>query len=680
MHKPKINLLLGIHCHQPVGNFRDVFQQAYLAAYLPFIKTISQFPNIKFSLHYSGSLLDWLRENQPDFLKDIRNLVAKGQVEIMGGAYYEAILPLIDEQDAIRQIELLKQAIKELFSYDAGGLWLTERIWEPSIPFLLSQAGISYTIVDDFHFQNAGFEPADLNGYYISEDRGKKICLFAGVEKLRYQIPFKLTEEIIEYFRSRLRNSHNDITITYADDGEKFGLWPGTYKWVYTEGWLVDFLSGLEKNRDWINTLTFSEFIHKAPASGRVYLPCCSYREMMEWSNGNFRNFFVRYEEANNMYRRMWYVSNKIKNSQLLNLNSQLNEPLEQKNSPRAQLNEARRHLYMAQDNDAYWHGVFGGFYLHHLRASIYSHLIEAEKIVNSLSTNHGIEVRELDFNLDGNNEIIMNSHKQSLYFIPSCQGGLFEWDYNPKSLNLTNTIRRRYERYHQRLKEKTDSSKADSALPLSIHHLNRVKQDILQARLTYDITPRYSLIERFISHHTKLEDFSDNQYEELGDFLNKAYAYEIIRQSETSALRFWREGRVRNAEVELSKHIIFDSTWLSKHIDLRAKYELENLSITTIQAIFAVEFNLSLYEPTLSNTRGKITANKLTLNDTWFNLRIDFFFDRSTDIWYFPVETISDSEAGIERTYQQLCLLFHWQINLKPKDTWKISLAVGVC
>ena len=70
----------------------------------------------------------------------------------------------------------------------------------------------------------------------------------------------------------------------YADDGEKFGSWPKTYKHVYEDGWLEQFLETLRRNKDWIRTTTFREAVEKLPSRGRVYLPDASYREMMEWA------------------------------------------------------------------------------------------------------------------------------------------------------------------------------------------------------------------------------------------------------------------------------------------------------------------------------------------------------------------------------------------------------------
>ena len=240
----KMNLLLAIHCHQPVGNFGIIFSKAYETAYLPFIEVLEKHPNIKISLHYSGSLLDWLKLTHPEFLKKIRSLVKRGQVEILAGGYYEPILSLIPQSDAQAQIEMLKKEIKDLFSWQADGCWLSERIWEPKLPLILNKAGIKWTIVDDSHFESAGLNPENLSGYYISEEEAMPLALFPASEKLRYFIPFELPRQTLDYLRN-LYETQKSRCVCFADDGEKFGLWPETNKWVYQQGWLEDFFNAL---------------------------------------------------------------------------------------------------------------------------------------------------------------------------------------------------------------------------------------------------------------------------------------------------------------------------------------------------------------------------------------------------------------------------------------------------
>src|SRR5579871_4582759 len=100
-------LILGLHCHQPVGNFPFVFRQAFEKAYRPILETLERFPAVRVSLHYSGPLLEFFEKEERPFLARIRKLVERGQVELWGSGFYEPILPTIPRPDRLDQIEMM---------------------------------------------------------------------------------------------------------------------------------------------------------------------------------------------------------------------------------------------------------------------------------------------------------------------------------------------------------------------------------------------------------------------------------------------------------------------------------------------------------------------------------------------------------------------------------------------
>ena len=152
----KINFLFGIHNHQPVGNFEGVFKDCFQKSYLPFIEVLERHPGIRISLHYSGPLLEWIEKNEPDFLDRIKALAKKGQVEMLGGGFYEPIFSILPERDVMGQIEMLTEYTEKKFGYRPKGVWLAERVWDPSLPKIMAQKGIKYTVLDDTHFFYAG--------------------------------------------------------------------------------------------------------------------------------------------------------------------------------------------------------------------------------------------------------------------------------------------------------------------------------------------------------------------------------------------------------------------------------------------------------------------------------------------------------------------------------------------
>ena len=127
----QINLILGCHAHQPVGNFGFVFKEAYEKSYRPFVEVLERYPAVKTTLHYTGPLLDWMLAERPEFISRLRALVEENRIEIMGGAYYEPLLCAIPHRDAVAQIRRMGDFCETHFGSRPKGMWLAERVWEP---------------------------------------------------------------------------------------------------------------------------------------------------------------------------------------------------------------------------------------------------------------------------------------------------------------------------------------------------------------------------------------------------------------------------------------------------------------------------------------------------------------------------------------------------------------------
>ncbi|HCZ07125.1 MAG TPA: 4-alpha-glucanotransferase, partial [Thermotogae bacterium] len=426
----KINFLFGIHNHQPVGNFEHVLEDAYQKAYKPFFEVFEKY-HLKMTVHFSGWLLEWLSKKHPEYIERLKHLVREGRLEIATGGYYEPIIPVIPEEDRIEQIRRLTQLIEELFDTDPAGMWLAERVWEPSIAKSLVKAGVKYVVVDDNHFHWAGLYDEQLDGYYVTEEDGYALNVFPISKRLRYLIPFEPPSSTVNHLLLYANSGGTALQVMF-DDGEKFGVWPQTYTHVYEKGWLEEFFQTIE-NTDWIESLTFKEYLEHYPPKGRIYLPISSYLEMTEWAlpskarkefeelledlrkrgefekfsmflkGGIWRSFLSKYTESNNMHKKMLKVRRMIEESG---------------NPPE----EARKRYLMSQSNDAYWHGVFGGLYLPHLRDAVYTNLINAESLLDLPE-----RIEEEDVDCDGFKEILVSSKNLNLYFDPHYGGRLFE-------------------------------------------------------------------------------------------------------------------------------------------------------------------------------------------------------------------------------------------------------------
>lgn len=705
----RIYLALAIHNHQPVGNFDHVFEQAYREAYEPMVAALERHPHVRMALHYSGPLRDWLAEHYPGFLARIRALAGRGQVEMMTGGYYEPILVSIPDADKAGQVRKLCQAVAADFGVQPSGLWLAERVWEPHLALSLAQAGVEYTIVDDTHFRTVGLEEEDLFGYYVTEEQGHTLKVFGTSKHLRYTIPWADVEEVIDYLRGQATEDGRKVAVM-GDDGEKFGLWPGTHAHVWRKGWMERLFAALDENSDWLELITPGEYARRFPSLGRVYLPATSYDEMGEWAlpahlayelshvkhrlraeredeivrfvrGGFWRTFLVKYPEINTLHKKMLLVSDKV---------------WAMPDSPeRASALDA---LWAGQCNCPYWHGVFGGFYLFHIRTASYERLLAAENLADAAAHEapHWVEWREMDFDCDASPEVLLSSDAANLYFDPADGGSCFEWDWRARTYNLANTLSRRPEGYHRDLviaaREGRVVTPGEAAETLESIHTTavRAREPGLEAELYYDWYRHASFLDHLLTAETTLDDVVQARYGELGDFVNQPYDYSLAQEEGAVALSLRRDGHVWQGACFCPLRVEKVVRLRAGSPEVEAHYTVSNTGNQAIAAHFAVETAWALLGgngPTASGIAAGQPpfgfnepvdlppSPELTLRLGWLAMEIALTFSEAPMLWLFPLHTISNSEAGYERIYQGTCVFARWPLALVPGERWTVTL-----
>lgn len=453
-----VRFVFGVHFHQPVGNLDHVLETHVRDVYEPFLERLAEREFFPIALHLSGPLLDWLESRAGPLLDRIGRLAADGKVELLLSGYYEPVLISLPRQDRVEQVAWMREAIRRRFGAEATGLWLTERVWEPELAADLADAGVRYTLVDDRHFLVAGFPAERLHRPFWTESDGggRRLVLLPIHERLRYLVPFKPPADTVAYLRG-LRQARRPLAVL-VDDGEKFGGWPGTREWVYERRWLHDFLDAIQQAiaAEEVRLTTPAAALEEVPSGGLAYLPTASYRELEAWAlpaaaatrlaalerelgperlagpdgvlvrGGHWRHFLVKYPEAGRMHRKMLALSGLAR----------------RRGDPPA----ARRAIGRAQCNDAYWHGVFGGLYLPHLRHAVWEQLAAAERL---LRRGEPPAVERFDTDGDGQEELWAHSSRWSALISPARGGGIEELTLLEAGVNLADVLTRRREAYH---------------------------------------------------------------------------------------------------------------------------------------------------------------------------------------------------------------------------------------
>jgi 4-alpha-glucanotransferase len=628
-----IRFVFGLHLHQPVGNFDHVFAQHLDDVYRPLLDWLAGRGFLPAVLHLSGPLLEWLEGHEPRYLDRLGALASEGKVEILLAGFYEPVLAALPREDRVEQIRWMHQAVQRRFGVDARGLWLTERVWEPELAADLADAGVRYALVDDRHFLATGFPSERLHAPFWTESDGRRVALFPIDEQLRYLIPFRPPEETAGYLHE-LRAAGHRLAVL-ADDGEKFGGWPGTKEWVYERGWLDRFMTviGRQVERGEVRLSRLDEALDEVPSNGIAYLPTASYTEMESWAlppdaalrlarlqrdlgearlagpdgalvrGGHWRNFLVKYPESNRMHKKMQALSTLCR---------RLGDP-----------DEARRAIGRAQCNDAYWHGVFGGLYLPHLRDAVWRELARAEA---ALRRGKRLAWEVVDFDGDGHPEIWINSRSFSALVSPVRGASLEEYTLFAYGINYANVLTRRREAYHDLALERAAASSGHGdGGTASIHDIEEGLR--LEVRPPLDQEDRALLVERLLPASLDLERYASGDYPRVHSWARTPFRCAVERKRGALEIAC----TAGEAGVRLSKLIRFGEGG-----ELSVRYAWD--PGVAADDVFSTELSV---------------AGQLAIEAP------------GADFWRYSIETVAKSERGLDRTRQGESLTVRWPARL---------------
>jgi alpha-amylase/alpha-mannosidase (GH57 family) len=632
-----IRFIFGLHLHQPVGNFDHVFAEHFERVYRPLLERLAERQFFPAVFHLSGPLIEWLERHEPAYLDTLGRLAADGSVELLAAGWHEPVLAALLRRDRVEQVQWMRERLRARFGVDARGLWLTERVWSPELPSDLVEAGIESALVDDRHFLVAGFQREQLHAPLVTESNDDRLALFPIDERLRYLIPFRPPEETAEYLR-RLRLDGRRLAVL-ADDGEKFGGWPGTYEWVYEREWITRFLDSmleLMANGE-MQLSTLAGALDAVPSGGLAYLPTASYREMEGWSlppepadrlarlehdlgedrmggpdgalvrGSHWRNFLAKYSESNRMHKKAQRLSLLCRE--------------------RGNPGEAREAIGRAQCNDAYWHGVFGGLYLPHLREAIWRNLSEAE---GRLRAGEALTVESLDIDADGHAELWVHSGDFSSIVSPHRGGAIEELTVFATGINYADVLTRRLEAYHLAALRPATAEETEGGTA-SIHDIERSLR--MAEAPPVDRCDRALFRERILGAETTLDAYASAAYAPRHSW----EAVPLVPETTTDGgavmiVLTALDGTLRKAlRFEGDGSVGVEYQWTGGSGD----------------AVFAVE--LSLYRPLALSASPE------------------------PEIWRHPVETVSKSERGLDRTVQGESITLRW-----PASLGRATVALG--
>ena len=678
-----VRLVLALHFHQPVGNFDSVFREAIDRSYDPLVEHFERHPGVRAGFHFSGCLIEWLEAHERGLLDRVLALVARGQVEPLGGGFYEPILPAIPRADALDQIERLSAWWEKRAGRRPRGAWIAERVWEPALAEILSEAGIQYTILDDQHLRFAGLLDERFTGLFATERAGRAVAFFPSDSALRYLIPFRPIATVREHLETAARTlapagSAAGPVLTYGDDAEKFGLWPETHAWVYGEKWLEQFFTLLEEPDGPAVALQPADVLDDRPPARKVYVPNASYTEMLEWAlpaasvaaYGRARDaaseragreaarafvrgslwdmFLARYPEADQLHKHVLWSSRRARELPM--------------DSPEraAALTAALR----AECNCAYWHGLFGGIYYSHLRHGLYHSLLEADAL---LAKNRAPLVERIDLDGDLEDEMVLRSGRLQAFFKPSDAGTLVELDDLDARFNVTNVLSRFRESYHEGA-DLTHGGEGEGAVASPHEQKVGIAAGDLEGR-AFDVLPLRSL--RDFTASAPPEPDALARFEGMTLLAGRPASWEATG-------RGFRH-RIETADLAVDRDVSIDAEGA-----LHVRWNLER---GPVGGLFGTLLALTLLTPKAEDRRrytlpagagsartrpieddpgaeaSRPDVSGLVLVDRAFGFALDVRVEPAAHLTATPIETLQRAEVRYEKAYQGTLFALCWHL-----------------
>ena len=666
-----ISLIFGTTNSVAVGTPDSLTEEIYEKSFKPFLTTLYQHPDIELTVHYTGVLLEWLQERHPELIMLINEMVKRGQIEVLGGSYYDTVLPLVPSNDRSAQIEALTTLVRRRFGKRPRGAWITELVWEPGMPSSLRRSGMEYIFVGESHLAGAGLRGAELLEPVITEDQGKTLLAFPISADISL-FPFRSDpKHVIDRIAGCADESGRRV-LSLVADGECFGYWNGSNSALYDEGWLTEFLQGLRAAKDTIVTTQPRRLWKRDGEHRKRYFPVTSYDEMMRWSlpvarrrelerlqngrlskssrtflqGGHFRQFLSKYAESNLMYAKTIHV------------NILVNQIRGDKYQKRA----AREELWQGECHSAYWHGKRAGIYANASRKAVYSALISAEKT----SRQRGVFKTHLsteDFDMDGLTEYLYHGNEINMY-VHRKGGMVFELDYLAKPWNYLDTFTRIREIYHDRIDDK----------------------------YTTDSYPRRAFLDHFFSADDSIGSFGRMDYRELGGFLNKPYTEKECRK-DAMDLTFCADGIIEGDGGAAPVHL--EKRYRMKRNAIFVDYSIANRGEMDLKTCFGCEINLSFssmddaalkmscqsdgaLSDLPSGQSSVIGVDGFSCLDRKNGVTIQGNWDRRCELWVLPVEAGWADWSGKHVGYQSTCFLPRWHIALPAGESWRASLQLS--
>ena len=140
---------------------------------------------VKFSLFVDGPTLEAIcKAASSQALEKLHKAIKDGSLELLGGGFYDPMLPLFPVELQSMQLKLHSKLLWKTFNIEPTGYFNSSMVWEMEMTDLLEEHRFEYALVQEASLQDALGRTTSVSGWYSVEDKGAFLKVVPVSQKL----------------------------------------------------------------------------------------------------------------------------------------------------------------------------------------------------------------------------------------------------------------------------------------------------------------------------------------------------------------------------------------------------------------------------------------------------------------------------------------------------------------
>jgi hypothetical protein len=393
----KLSIILSPTYNPHKKNAHSLAAEVYASK---IIALLSGRPTLRLSVFWTGQMLKALNKEHQAEREKLKEFVNNKQLEFLGGAYNDAMLPLFPKDLQFLQLQKHKEVLDSLM--EPTGYFCRAHAWEIDLIETLEKCGFEYTVMPDISIQEALGRKASVAGWFAAEYGGSFMRILTYSQNLSSIFQNHQRAEIISSLKSFHDSGYINCILLNVDLDTT----------ILNSEWLQAMDTANAEGIDIEHELLCSA-TQKQKAAGRVNL--VSYSSFAP----SCRDILLRMPEINFLHKRILNVYFKARALSDLEVQQNVFESL------------------LKAMPQSYFKNTADGMSQNLVRFRANRTVMKAEKILRDSEAQTGTRFATHSFFLDGNQQLLFSNPHLECLIEPILGGWLRSLAYRPSFSEL---------------------------------------------------------------------------------------------------------------------------------------------------------------------------------------------------------------------------------------------------